>query len=200
MNLSAIARRLAHLGVSGETTGEGPRAAVAAILRQREGADSADLFFIRRADRTGDPWSGHIAFPGGRAEPTDDSILVTAIRETCEEVGIDLTNADLVARLPDLLPYTRTKRAVTVTPFVFALKSDVVPTPNEEVAGTYWIPFDKLARGEGRGTFPWVWEGKTLELPCIRFEPGGEILWGMTYRMLETMIEALGPEDDAMLP
>ena len=62
---------------------------------------------------------------------------------------------------------------------------------NHEVAQTLWIPFRTLAAGEGKGTFEWTWEGKTLELPCIRIGPEKHVLWGMTYRMLETMLEAL---------
>ncbi|MCL2723247.1 MAG: CoA pyrophosphatase [Polyangiaceae bacterium] len=199
MLLSAIAKKLGRLGASDSRGGDCSRAAVAAILREGMTDAGAELLFIRRTERADDPWSGHIAFPGGRYEDEDVTILATAVRETHEEVGIDLSSANLVARLPDILAYTRGKSAsLVVTPFVFALRGEHAGqhTPNLEVAEALWIPFASIARGEGRGTFSWSREGKVFELPCIRFQPGDRVLWGMTYRMVETMLEALGPDDD----
>jgi 8-oxo-dGTP pyrophosphatase MutT (NUDIX family) len=191
--LEAIAEKLRRLGRPSDLPVQSedyPRAAVAAILR--EGDEGAELFFIVRAQSPTDPWSGHIAFPGGRKEPDDASLLATAIRETQEEVGIDLTRAELLARLPDVPAFIRSKRGrLVVTPFVFAMREDVVATPNYEVAGTLWVSLEKLARGEGKGTYAFTWEDKPYELPCIRLDPGQHVLWGMTHRMLETILEAL---------
>jgi 8-oxo-dGTP pyrophosphatase MutT (NUDIX family) len=190
-DLDAIAAKLASLGRDAGAEHEGPRAAVAAIFRDA-GPAGAELFFIRRADREGDPWSGHIAFPGGRRDARDATLLATAIRETREEVGIDLEHAELLARLPDVPAFTRSKRgSLVVTPFVFAARAPVSPVPNHEVQSTLWVPFASLARGEGKETFAWTWEGKTLDLPCVRIGPERHVLWGMTYRMLETMLEAI---------
>lgn len=179
---------------------ERPRAAVAAILRPA--ASGAELFFIRRAEHPNDPWSGHIAFPGGRREARDVRLVDTAIRETHEEVGIDLGKAELLARLPDLPAIGRTRKTnLVVTPFVFALEGDADVVPNREVAETIWVPFARLQAGHGRGTFTYTWEGKSWELPCFRLETAAAretVLWGMTYRMLETLFEALAaPSVDA---
>jgi 8-oxo-dGTP pyrophosphatase MutT (NUDIX family) len=201
--ISTIEKKLARLGAVDSFGGDRPRAGVAAILRQGTSDAGAELLFIRRSERDDDPWSGHIAFPGGRYENDDGTILTTAVRETREEVGIDLTGATLVARLPDVSAFTRDKsESLIVSPFVFAMRPGFVwqHTPNSEVAEVLWIPFASLARGEGRGTFSWSWEGESLELPCIRLHPGGYVLWGLTYRMVETMLEALGPEDDTAGP
>jgi 8-oxo-dGTP pyrophosphatase MutT (NUDIX family) len=195
MRMDHLAKRLAHLGREHGQPDGAPRAAVAAILRASPAAGAeaeAELFFIRRAEHPSDPWSGHIAFPGGRLEPSDPTLLAAAIRETREEVGIELSEAELVARLPDVPAFTRSKRSqLVVTPFVFVVRSGHEVTPNHEVAETLWFPFGKLARGEGRGTHPWTYEGKRYELPCIRLEPPSNVLWGLTYRMCETMLDAL---------
>jgi 8-oxo-dGTP pyrophosphatase MutT (NUDIX family) len=189
--LDAIAAKLARLKVEAfEKEADGPRAAVAAILRDA-GGPCAELFFIRRADRESDPWSGHIAFPGGRREPTDRTLLDTALRETREEVGIDLSSAELLGRLPDVPAYMRANSGLVVTPFVFGVRGDVPVSPNHEVAETLWIPFEALARGEGKGTYAFATGGRNLDLPCIRLPPAQHVLWGMTYRMLETMLEAV---------
>jgi 8-oxo-dGTP pyrophosphatase MutT (NUDIX family) len=197
--LDAVVEKLARLGSAGDVpdvADDYPRAAVAAILREGPagaGAEGAEVFFIVRAESPTDPWSGHIAFPGGRREPTDESLLATAIRETSEEVGIDLDRSELVARLPDVPAFIRSKRGrLVVTPFVFATRKRVTPTLNYEVAGTLWVPLAKLARGEGKGTYAFTWDEKPYELPCFRLEPGQRVLWGMTHRMVETMLESLG--------
>lgn len=189
MVLDEVVEKLSRLDREHDIAHEGPSAAVAAIFRDL--GDGAELFFIRRAEHPRDPWSGHIAFPGGRRDPGDETLLATAIRETREEVGIHLRHEHLVGRLPDVPAFTRTKRGLlVVAPFVFAVRGALDVVPNHEVAQTLWIPFRTLAAGEGKGTFQWTWEGKTLDLPCIRIGPEKHVLWGMTYRMLETMLDA----------
>lgn len=78
-----------------------------------------------------------------------------------------------------------------VTPFVFAMRGEITAIPNYEVASTLWVSLAKLAAGEGKGTHAFTYEDKPYELPCIRLDPGQHVLWGMTHRMLETMLEAL---------
>lgn len=190
--LDEIRSKLMALGGDHGASTDGPRAAVAAILRELPGGEGADLFFIRRAEHPADPWSGHIAFPGGRRDPEDASLVATAIRETREEVGIDLSIDDLLGRLPDISASPRGKRgSLVVTPFVFALRSDVLVVPNVEVATTLWIPLSTLVREQGKSTFELDFEGVRYDLPCIHLTPGSHRLWGMTYRMLETLLSAI---------
>jgi 8-oxo-dGTP pyrophosphatase MutT (NUDIX family) len=189
-DLPTIAARLAASRGSYDVLGDGPRAAVAAILRDR--AAGAEVLLIRRAERPGDPWSGHMAFPGGRREDGDGDLRATAARETREEVGIDLdADGALLGRLPDLDAVARARRTgLVITPFVFALEREVplVFDPTE-VAEALWAPLGALARGEGAGTIPYVVEGCPVELPC--WHVGGRVVWGLTYRMLQTLFEAL---------
>lgn len=168
----------------------GLRAAVAAVVRGAPGRE--ELLFIKRAERTGDPWSGHMAFPGGRRQQDDATLVDTASRETLEEVGLDLRAAGRpVARLPDILPFTRMPYELTVTPFVFELERDVALTPNAEVAATVWAPLEGVLRGEGATTFRYARDGFDLSLPAIAI--GGNVVWGLTYRMIELFREALIP-------
>lgn len=198
--IDALSSRLAALKPTSfaEEPSAGPAAAVAAILRASpEDAARSELFFIQRADRVGDPWSGHMAFPGGRREAHDRHLLDTAIRETQEEVGIDLGRAELVARLPDLPAIGRARRTnLVVTPFVFVLREDAPLRPNYEVASTLWVPLDSLAQSDKRETFAYEHEGKRWDLPCILLE-GDRRLWGMTLRMLESLVDAVQAADVA---
>jgi hypothetical protein len=68
------------------------RSAVAMILQVRDG--ELHILMIKRAEREGDPWSGHMAFPGGRMDKTDANGYAVAVRETSEEVGLALGPQD----------------------------------------------------------------------------------------------------------
>ena len=176
-----------HRAVSLPTQGI-RHAAVAMVLT--EGKSGADVLFIERARFTGDPWSGHMAFPGGRKQATDRSLLHTAQRETLEEIGLDLTKAArVVARLPDIMPYSRMPHPLTVTAFVFTLHQPAELVLNEEVAAVVWAPFEGVLRGDGATKFRWQKDGLDLTLPALDIE--GNVVWGLTYRMLELMREVM---------
>lgn len=144
---------------------------------------------IRRAEHERDPWSGHMAFPGGRFDPLDRDLLHTAVRETREEVGLDLeANASLLAPL-DLVPAIARGRRVgmTIAPFVFALERDVSLAPNHEVVETLWAPLGRLVSGAHATTVRYRMDGEELELPA--WDVDGRIVWGLTYRMLLALVE-----------
>ncbi len=171
----------------------GLRAAVAAVLRPKGGPavralDDTEILFIRRAEREGDPWSGHMAFPGGRRQ-SGESLLTTATRETLEEVGLDLTDIKPVTRLPDLMPHTQMPAPIIVSAFVFALPEVPELVPNEEVAETLWAPLGPVLRREGATTYRFTREGFYLDLPALDVD--GRIVWGLTYRMIEMLAECL---------
>jgi len=174
------------------------QAAVAAILRERE--DEIELLLIRRAEHPGDPWSGHIAFPGGRREALDSDLVHTARRETFEEVGLDLErHGELLGHLPDLQAIGRASpTGLVVSPRVFELIGrPPALSLNRKVVEALWVPLGPLARGEVATTFEYPWQGQLLTMPGheiqgdLSDEP--HILWGMTYRMLETLWELLRP-------
>jgi 8-oxo-dGTP pyrophosphatase MutT (NUDIX family) len=168
-------------------------AAVASVLR--DGTEGPELLFIKRAERDGDPWSGHLAFPGGKHDPGDASLLETAVRETREEVGLRLATDMYATRLDDVEAQWTGFR---VAQFVFTLhEPQTVVAASSEVAATLWMPVDRLARREGAGTYQFSRAGFSVDLPCLRF--GDYVLWGMTYRMTMQLLEAtsLGQGDDA---
>ena len=165
------------------------RAAVALILRN--GPRGPDVLFIRRAEHPQDPWSGHMAFPGGREEPRDADLLETAVRETREEVSLDLsTSAQLLGRL-DALPVTaRGKRTgMTVSPFVFELTHEVELARNYEVSEVLWAPLEPLYRGQHATKYRYELAGEGVDLPAHDLD--GRIVWGLTHRMLEALFALL---------
>jgi 8-oxo-dGTP pyrophosphatase MutT (NUDIX family) len=172
------------------TRAEDSFAAVAAILRERNG--STEVLLMRRAEHEGDPWSGHMAFPGGRKDPSDDDLLTTALRETEEEVGLRLRpESDLIGRLDDLPAVARGRRVgLVIAPFVFAVTGDPPLVPNRrEVEELLWAPLLPMLLGENRTSLSWKYEGKVIEVPG--FDVDGRIVWGLTARMLESLFETL---------
>lgn len=102
------------------------RCAAVAVLLHDEPLGPRVLL-MKRAERVGDPWSGHISLPGGGYEPRDVDLLQTSIRETHEELGIDLSGARLLGKLPALHPRTSGPKGLEVTPFVFVTDVAVEP-------------------------------------------------------------------------
>jgi 8-oxo-dGTP pyrophosphatase MutT (NUDIX family) len=165
-------------------------AAVAAVLRERDG--EAEVLLIRRAVDAKDPWSGHMAFPGGRRDPSDRDLLHTAVRETHEEVGLTLDpDEHLVGRLDDLPAVARGRRMpLVITPFVFAIGGDPVLVPRlDEVDETLWAPLGPLASGQCDTTYVYDFEGRKIHLPG--YDVSGRVVWGLTHRMLGALFEAL---------
>jgi 8-oxo-dGTP pyrophosphatase MutT (NUDIX family) len=173
------------------------RAAVAAILRGT--GENLELLFMRRAEQQDDPWSGHISFPGGRAEPGEEDPLQTAVRETQEETGIDLgRDAELLGPLDEIRAMARGRPVdLSIAPFVFRLLRSVTGTPNDEVVSLHWLSLAGLLDEECRSTMEFEHEGTTLEVPCLRIDE--LVIWGLTYRMFDNLRQlveaaAAGPQ------
>lgn len=149
------------------------------------------LFFIHRAVTKRDPWSGHMAFPGGFQEIFDESLLETVHREVREEVGIDLErSARLLGRLDDVQGVARGRQLdLVITPFVFALREPVVVVPNEEVQAGLWVPLAWLEDPANESTMEWPHDDQVHRLPAFVYE--GRTIWGLTFRMLQNLLAVL---------
>ena len=185
--LAPLARALAlRPGTPDENVPADRKAAVAAILREHSGG--AELLFIRRAEHPRDPWSGQMGLPGGRVEAADATPLEAALRETLEEIGLDLA---ALGRPLGRLSEVRTHLPLgsvphSVVPFTFSVDGDPRLAPNEEVQEALWVPLSFLADGRNRNSFTWVRKGLPLPMPCIRFE--GRVIWGLTLRIVDELV------------
>lgn len=150
------------------------QAAVALLLREYE--RGLELLIIKRAEKDGDPWSGHMALPGGRREPEDKTAYDTARRETLEEVGIDLAQGELLGRLDDMGPHSA-GREIVVSTFVIAMDAEPGVIDRREVDQAFWVPTGKLVDAQVEiPDFPGEWPAFTYE---DRY-----IIWGLTHRIL----------------
>lgn len=163
------------------------RSAVAVILSLRQG--KLHILMIKRAERKGDRWSGHMAFPGGRMDPGDANGFAVANRETEEEVGVRLSEcANCIGRLSDIRARPRRGMlGMAVSPFVFRLEREVEFTPNCEVAEVVWVPLEFLLDVSRRESMTWRRWGMNLELPCYMYE--GRCIWGLSLMMLDELMD-----------
>lgn len=194
--LNFIRERLAgHQPETFDPTETTRQAAVAVILRPTPARNSGtDILFIKRAEKDGDPWSGHMAFPGGHLEPSDADLQAASMRETHEEIGLDLSPAEYLGALDQQRAMPRGRPLnMLIAPHVFMLNGDPVFDINYEVAEVVWTDLALLISGE-RHTWetrpmagqPTVFNGYRLER--------GHFVWGLTYRMLKSFFATLNPD------
>lgn len=162
------------------------RSAVAVILREQE--EGLAALMIQRADRPGDPWSGHMAFPGGKAEVSDPNNLHTARRETWEEIGLDThAHTDVVGRLSDRDTHAVGGRhSMVVTPYLFTIDDVPELDPNHEVADVVWVPLGFLADKNNRESMKWQRQHISMDLPCYHYNE--KRIWGLSLRMLDELV------------
>ncbi len=169
-----------------------PLAAAAVLLPLFNNQEKWHLLFIKRAHYKGDRHSGQIAFPGGRMEPEDASLLDTALRETREEIGLNPTMVQILGKLPDLV----TVSDYRVTPFIGLIPypQDLILSPTE-VERTISIPLNWLSDQENFEVKKWTPDPNRFSPQEVifysRFE--NEILWGATARMVHDLLQLLPP-------
>ncbi len=163
------------------------RAAVAAILRDLQG--SPEILMMKRVQRNRDRWSGHVSFPGGMAEERDADLRATAVRETSEEVAIDLdAHARLIGRMDDQVAISHGgPLPLAITPFVFELQDDVKPVPGPEAEDVFWLPLDEVLSGRLDAVFAYRFGALRKDLPSWKWQDF--TVWGLTWRMTTTLLE-----------
>ena len=163
----------------------GSRAAVSMVLRERE--HGPEVLFIERSQKPDDPWSGHMAFPGGRLD-AGETVEQAARRETLEEVGLSLHDAEPLGRIDDLTGRRAGGAAggMIISAFVFQHHGETPLIYQEsEVAEAFWVPVSYLSAPDRhihkafRGTSDMAFPG------IVVGHPERHIVCGLTYRFIE---------------
>jgi 8-oxo-dGTP pyrophosphatase MutT (NUDIX family) len=162
------------------------QAAVAVVVRA---TPALELLLIRRARSERDPWSGHMALPGGRRDPGDDSLRATAVRETLEETGVDLAGTGVpLGRLDELEPGSVRLPKLAIAPFVWGVPAHTeARVASAEVDAVHWVALDTLRHPETHDDVDIPLPGGVRTFPCYRVVD--EIVWGLTYRILRQFLE-----------
>jgi 8-oxo-dGTP pyrophosphatase MutT (NUDIX family) len=166
---------------------------LAAVSMIVSGVRLPSVLLIRRAERPGDPWSGQIAFPGGKMQAGDGSARETAIREAREEVGIDLSQG------AEFLGYAEAATTHTgnmnVIPAVFLIGARAEVEANEEVASYRWVELKDLLSPKASSTYELNYNGRSVAMPAYAL--GDYVVWGLTHRILSSILgnpAKAGPE------
>ena len=185
LNLTSIANHLAKQSPEIQALRKKSHAAVAIVLK--EGEISPEVLFIIRAEHDQDPWSGNIAFPGGRLNSTTETPQQAAERETFEELTLPLSQARYLGRLNDLYGATL---PVLVSCFVYQILEPARLQPNHEVASTFWCPLAKLLEPERHQQRTFFYHGEEHTHPAVELlDPHQPLLWGITYRLIHNYFE-----------
>jgi 8-oxo-dGTP pyrophosphatase MutT (NUDIX family) len=187
-----------HSGEDLEIDTSRRQAAVALVLREHSGF--AELLMIKRAANPNDFWSGHLALPGGRRQSEDTDLKMTAIRETREEVGVDLSDGgEVLGRLDPVTPVSTRLPNITITPYVAVAPAifhssnpeteDQPLQINHEVAVAFWVPVDFLKRDGRSAVVSHIIEGHNYEWPAYASVHGP--VWGLTERILTQFLSLL---------
>jgi 8-oxo-dGTP pyrophosphatase MutT (NUDIX family) len=166
-------------------------AAVALVFR--EAREGTEVLFIERATHPDDPWSGHMAFPGGRRDPVDSNIRSAAERETLEEVGIDLAGAEHLGHLTDLEGFRGGKKVgLVISAFAYYHPEPEALVISEEVAEALWVPVGALWEPGRRVQYDYRGAGP---YPGIQVSPSNaHVVWGLTYRMVQNFLTVIGAD------
>lgn len=172
--------------------GDRLQAAVSVVIR---GGGELELLLIKRATSERDPWSGHMALPGGRRDGSDADLAATARRETLEETGVDLARVGVaLGRLDDVAPSSARLPRLTISAFVFGVPGQTIATvASHEIERVLWVPLDALRDRAARVPLDVPLPGGPKSFPSYRVE--GEHVWGLTYRIVSQFLERY-PDDE----
>jgi len=167
------------------------QAAVAIIMREHN--NRVDMLFIKRAEKEGDPWSGHMAFPGGHLESSDANLEAAASRETLEEIGLDLSHSQHLGALDHQLAQPRGRVLdMLIAPHVYQIDGDPSFSPNYEVDEVVWTPLEPMVANLIHDTETKPMAGTPTIFNGYRLERG-HFVWGLTYRILKTFFWTIDP-------
>ncbi len=186
--LDAIQARLAAVSPVLDVKDVRMAAAVALVLREVD--DDLEVLFIRRAEHDGDPWSGDLAFPGGRLDPEDANAQAAAERESLEELSLDLSGARRLGRISDVLGHAE---SIRVSAFVYGIEGDPKLVPNYEIAEAFWSPLAHSTSADRQEMRDFTYADVVSTLPTIRLleDPRAPVLWGITYKFMDEFMTTI---------
>ncbi len=166
------------------------RAAVCMVVAERPGLGCC-LLMIQRAEHESDPWSGQMAFPGGKHDTDDAHITQTALREIHEEIAIPEEFLKRFGRLSDVLarPYRLSQKPMVISPILFETFEELSFQPNEEVADIVWVPIEYFRNPANRKSMAWKKNGIDMQLPCYDYQD--KRIWGLSLLMIDELMQEL---------
>lgn len=140
--------------------------------------DDPKIILTKRAEHL-NSHSGEVAFPGGKWESEDEDLLMTALRETWEEIDLAPEQVSVIAGLP----VNRTRHLLRVKPYVGLIEPRLPLVPNpEELDAVFEVPVRYFLDPANLTVDHFSGEDYSLDMPCYIFE--GFRIWGFTLVVL----------------
>jgi 8-oxo-dGTP diphosphatase len=156
------------------------QAAVVVLLKAT--SQGFEVLLVKRAEKTGDPWSGQIALPGGKCDADDEDLKATVVRETLEETGIRLHVGCRFLGAMETVRSTQ-KPEMKILPFLVIQEQDQTIELNEELTEYFWTPLTEFAKNKGTVKFCFG------EYPAYIIE--NRVIWGLTYKIMQNLLSLI---------
>jgi 8-oxo-dGTP pyrophosphatase MutT (NUDIX family) len=190
--IADVQRALRKIAVAPEITEPRLIPAAVSLLLRLPAHRSAELLLIRRAEYEGDPWSGHVALPGGRKEPGDSSLARTAERETMEEIALDITaHGRVLGALADVRPESTKLPPIVIRPFVAVVDDSVTLKLSDQVAAAFWVPLSQIRDPSSRMSS--MIQARDEHFEVRGYQLGEHFVWGLTERIVRDFLAAVDP-------
>ena len=150
----------------------------AAVLLAITDEAEPHLILTRRADHL-KSHRGEVALPGGKIDPTDESFIAAALRESHEEINLQPSAVEVLGELDPMV----TRFGVKVTPVVGIISPDIILTPNlDELDSIFRVPLAFFLRDERMRTDRGLVSGHSVAVPCWQWRDGEKCyeIWGVT--------------------
>lgn len=126
--------------------------------------------------------AGEISFPGGKLDSTDSNLLETALRETSEEIGLNIKPDQVIGQLE---PVITLNSGFTILPFVSVVDEIPPLSANAEVEKIFHIPLESFLKTMANDPDP----SHNLIQEMYTFEYQGNIVWGASARVLKQIAD-----------
>jgi 8-oxo-dGTP pyrophosphatase MutT (NUDIX family) len=186
--MSDLAAALAPALEPSPAPGPEPGDRLAAVLALLVGRDEPELVFTERAAMLS-RHAGEMSFPGGLQDPEDADLRATALRETAEELGIEVAGESVLGALPPIHTYVS---GILVTPFVAVVDElPALTVSDAEIARVVRVPLRILARIEEQRVLQ---EENGMTWRGWWYVDGDATVWGATGFMVHALLEVVRKE------
>lgn len=145
-----------------------------------------EIILTRRAQHL-NTHQGQVAFPGGKFDAEDGTVLNTALRETHEEIGLSPDQVDIIGPLSQVVSL----HGIRVSPFVGLVDEQIKLTPNpDELESIFKVPVEYLKTAEPKRRDRMTYKGTALSVPSYDYDYHGETyeIWGLSAIVLVELL------------
>ncbi len=169
-----------------------PKAAVLIALTDEE---NPEVIYTLRSNKVSSH-QGEVSFPGGMQEESDSSLIMTALRESEEEIGLPQNCVKILGSLDTMV----SRFNVSVTPFVGVIPGDVeLNTSSEEIEACFKVPLSFLLKDKRYRNDEVNRNGETFYMPAYKYS--SYVIWGLTAMITVNFLNrALDAKIDMSLP